>query len=142
MVIKRIIRGEEQVMKKKENTIPTERTEYDEALKNLKEASVRIELRRFGVDPYNLSRKDFDELKRLYTSMEQVDTVANGKITAIQQEAYQEKTKIGQEISEHLKKVLMEQHPMCMPPVPEMRPAEEQKGTGQEEPVKEPDVSR
>ncbi len=96
---------------------PQEQIDYDEALKNIKVAAVRVELRRHGVDPYALSQKDFDEIRRLYSSMEQVDAMANGKINAIEQEAHQEKTKMGQELSELLKKALIEQHPM--PPVPD-----------------------
>lgn len=105
----------------KQNKKPTkqaEQTDYEEALKNLKTASVRMELRRHGIDPFEFSMKDFDEIRRLYQRMEQVDATANGRITAIQQEAYQEKTVIGQEISERIKKLIQEQNPM--PPLPEL----------------------
>lgn len=134
----------------KKLTIPQEQTDYEEALKDLKTASVRIELRRHAIDPYELSQKDFDEIRRLYQGMEQADATANSRITAIQQEAYQEKTKIGQEINECINKLYFKQNPM--PPPPELHLTEEQpeavqqapqEQTGQqvvtdEEPGKEP----
>lgn len=116
----------------KKPTKPAEQTDYEEALKDLKTASVRMELRRHGIDPFELSLKDFDEIRRMYQRMEQVDATANSQITAIQQEAYQEKTKIGQEISERIKKLFYDQHPM--PPLPELHLTEEQPEAGQQAP--------
>lgn len=122
----------------KEPAILQERAEYEEALKNIKSASVRIELRRNGIDPYELSPKDFDEVRRMYLRMEQADVKANSQITAIQQEATQEKTNIGQEIGEFIKKVYFEQHPM--PPPPELHLEEKQPEAGQEAPQADKEV--
>lgn len=116
----------------KKPTKHEEQTDYEEALKDIKTASVRMELRRHGIDPFELSLKDFDEVRRLYQRMEQVDATANSRITAIQQEAYQEKTKIGQEISELIKRSFQEQNPM--PPLPELHPAAGQSEAGQQAP--------
>lgn len=125
-----------------------EQIEYREAYKDLKDAELRIALRSRGIDPYELSQKDIDEIRRHINKMQQVDASMKSRMNAIEQEGKQEQAVISRELELIVARVYQEQNQM--PPVPEMHIETEagqqvpQEQTGQAEgtviePGKEPE---
>lgn len=96
---------------KQEQKENPEQIEYREAFKDMKDAELRMALRGRGLDPYELSQKDFDELRRLINKMQQVDAATKGKINVVQQEGNQEQMEISRELEAIIQKVFNEQHP-------------------------------
>lgn len=115
---------------KKEQVENPEQIDYREAHKALKDAELRIALRSRGIDPYELSQKDIDEIKRHINKMQQVDAVMKGRMNAIEQEGKKEQAVISQELETIVARVYWEQNPM--PPVPEMHITEGQPEPGQQ----------
>ena len=97
--------------KKQESNENPEQIEYREADKDKKDAELRIALRGRGLDPYELSQMDFDELRRLLNKMQQVDLATKNRMNVVQQEGNKDQVEISGEIEVIINKVLREQHP-------------------------------
>lgn len=127
---------------KKEPAEKPEQVEYREAHKELKDAELRIALRSRGIDPYELSQKDIDDIRRLINKMQQVDALTKNKMKVIEQEGNQEQAVISQEIELAIVRVFQEQN--HMPPLPDLHPDTEQPEAGQQvtqEPTGQVEVS-
>jgi len=132
---------------KKEQTENPEQIEYRKAHKDLKDAELRMALRSRGIDPYELSQKDIDDIRRHINRLQQVDALTKSKMNLIEQEGKNEQAIISQEIELIVTRVYREQNQM--PPLPEMHidagqseagQQASQELTGNEEvPGKEPD---
>ncbi|MBU1067273.1 hypothetical protein KKE60_05770 [Patescibacteria group bacterium] len=115
-----------------------EQIEYRKANKDLKDAELRMALRSRGINPYELSQKDIDEIRRHINKMQQVDASTKSKMIAIEQEGKNEQAVISNEIEVIVARVYQEQN--HMPPAPELHIAEGQPEAGQEEvSIAEPD---
>ncbi len=117
---------------KKEPAEKPEQVEYREAHKELKDAELRIALRSRGIDPYELSQKDIDDIRRLINKMQQVDALTKNKMKVIEQEGNQEQAVISQEIELAIVRVFQEQN--HMPPLPDLHLDTEQPEGGQQAP--------
>lgn len=109
-----------------------EQIEYREAHKDLKDAELRIALRSRGIDPYELSQKDIDEIRRHINKMQQVDASTKSKMIAIEQEGKTEQAVISQELEIIVARVYQEQNPT--PPLPELHLDAGQPEAGQQAP--------
>lgn len=105
---------------KKEPAEKPEQVEYREAHKELKDAELRIALRSRGIDPYELSQKDIDNLRRLINKMQQVDALTKSKMKAIELEGNKEQAVISQDLEVIIARVFQEQN--HMPPLPDQHP--------------------
>jgi len=102
---------------KKEPAENPEQIEYREAHKDLKDAELRMALRSRGIDPYELSQKDIDDIRRHINRLQQVDALTKSKMKVIEQEGTKEQAIISQEIEIIIARVYREQN--HMPPLPE-----------------------
>ncbi|MDP3352667.1 MAG: hypothetical protein Q8S44_02885 [Flavobacteriaceae bacterium] len=140
-------------MKQKQKPVENpEQIEYRDAVKTLKVAELRIVLRSRGIDPYELSQKNIDDLRRLINKMQQVDAATKSKMKSTEQEGINEQAVISLDIEIIIARVFQEQN--HMPPLPEMHPDTEQQEAeegqqAQQEPTgheegsgKEPDIEQ
>lgn len=128
-------------MKQKQNKEPAESREqieyreaqikFMESQKDFKDAELRMILRSRGIDTYNLSQKDIDDIRRHINKMQQIDALTKSKMKSIEQEGNKEQAVISQEIELIIARVCQEQNPV--PPLPEMQ----QELTGQGVPGEE-----
>ena len=87
-----------------------EQIEYREAVKVLNDAKLKIILRNNGTDPYKVSQKEMDDIRRMVNKIHQIDASIKSKINTIQQEGQQEQASINQELVTIMKKILAEQN--------------------------------
>lgn len=90
-----------------------EEIEYEDALHEIKTNSVRIHLRKQGIDPYKLPKQVIDRISRQFQRMESIDNHTNAKINALNQEAFRAKTSIGEQIKAAIEIIKKKQEPIA-----------------------------
>lgn len=125
-----------------------ESIEYEKALKNMHELSLKKALSEEGVNTSKVPRKKFDDIRRLVDKqgpvrqkyqeiINKAQQEASATITKAQQEMQTELAEIQKEVEEIIKSIKIEQGIIIpVPEVPQTAPETEPKKEGVEEEVK------